>query len=764
MAAKMVGGKSRKSGYARRTPIGLAAALALGLSVAGASAGEPSIRSGDGIQLFADAPVQPLKTGAAPESRYRLPFGTLRVNPTALVAGAPDQDLTITVDPSAHGEPDTLRVHLYSRRQPDYGRGVAREEVLSETLDLNGAAAGEITLSHLNLPPRRYRLDLLTASGNLIERGAVEVYAQHRLPPGVSPAGYGGAKHGDSSGGRASGRALANPSVNNNVSFQFGQQAETYAAVEPDNSARVIGAVNPDFGNPQAWISNDSMRPGTDVINTLPSASQLAETDGGGGVSDLSLCCDPALAADDRGNLWYSVLTTGSSSHIVINRAAGPSGTSFQSQNVAIPRDTTGLQDKNMITVDSWASSPKQYTLYAVWVENPGQTIVISQCDGSTVTDCDDPDFWSTPVEVSPTGGTLSYPSVATAPNGDVYVVWWDQTNDDITLDRCPATELCDDTASWNEDADIDNDLDPGSATSLPFFCPIIGAPGGRVGPQTYVDVGPDGRVYVAYSELRNNGTTRCSASGTDRTFESRIAAGAANTFPTLNSGVRVSDDSAAALNDHFFPSLAADPAVPMQVETSLYSTKLDASGQTTQQFYVVSTNGGASYSPMQQITTQASDFSSPNSDGFDYGDYEGADAAGGLFYPAWTDNRASHGGDAELYMLTPEAIAPPPPPPAGDTDPPETTITSGPPNKVKTRKKQAKATFGFQSSEAGSSFQCSIDGAPFAPCTSPNAFKVKAKKKTREHDFDVRATDAAGNTDPTPAEDDWKVKRKKKK
>jgi hypothetical protein len=31
-------------------------------------------------------------------------------------------------------------------------------------------------------------------------------------------------------------------------------------------------------------------------------------------------------------------------------------------------------------------------------------------------------------------------------------------------------------------------------------------------------------------------------------------------------------------------------------------------------------------------------------------------------------------------------------------------------------------------------------------------------------HTFQVRATDAAGNTDPTPATQSWKVKKKKKK
>jgi hypothetical protein len=90
------------------------------------------------------------------------------------------------------------------------------------------------------------------------------------------------------------------------------------------------------------------------------------------------------------------------------------------------------------------------------------------------------------------------------------------------------------------------------------------------------------------------------------------------------------------------------------------------------------------------------------------------------------------------------------------DTTAPDTTITKGP--KKKTTKK--KATFEFTSTEAGSSFECSLNGAPFAPCTSPTAVKAKKGKNT----FQVRAKDAAGNVDPTPASQSWKLKKKKKK
>ena len=95
------------------------------------------------------------------------------------------------------------------------------------------------------------------------------------------------------------------------------------------------------------------------------------------------------------------------------------------------------------------------------------------------------------------------------------------------------------------------------------------------------------------------------------------------------------------------------------------------------------------------------------------------------------------------------------PPPAVGDTTPPETTIDSGPKRKVKRR----AARITFSSSEAGSSFACTIDGGTPEPCNSPITFRVK--KKPRRHRFTVSATDAAGNTDATPASISWRVKRK---
>jgi hypothetical protein len=91
----------------------------------------------------------------------------------------------------------------------------------------------------------------------------------------------------------------------------------------------------------------------------------------------------------------------------------------------------------------------------------------------------------------------------------------------------------------------------------------------------------------------------------------------------------------------------------------------------------------------------------------------------------------------------------------SGDSTAPDTLITSGP----KKVSKRANAVFRFSSNEDGSTFECSIDGGPFEPCTSPEDVKVKKGK----HTFAVRARDAAGNVDPTPAEQSWTVKKKKR-
>jgi hypothetical protein len=87
------------------------------------------------------------------------------------------------------------------------------------------------------------------------------------------------------------------------------------------------------------------------------------------------------------------------------------------------------------------------------------------------------------------------------------------------------------------------------------------------------------------------------------------------------------------------------------------------------------------------------------------------------------------------------------------DTTPPETTIDSTP----SSTSSDAVATFTFSGSDNLSSvtFECSVDEASFAACTSPFTTATLA---AGSHTFAVRAVDAAGRTDGSPATYSWTI------
>lgn len=95
----------------------------------------------------------------------------------------------------------------------------------------------------------------------------------------------------------------------------------------------------------------------------------------------------------------------------------------------------------------------------------------------------------------------------------------------------------------------------------------------------------------------------------------------------------------------------------------------------------------------------------------------------------------------------------------ATDTAPPQTQITKQP--KRHTEKRTAKLK--FNSSEQGSTFECSLKGKSvrkkmrkYRPCDAGKA-KYKHLADGRKK-FRVRAIDGAGNPDPTPAKAKWKI------
>ena len=85
------------------------------------------------------------------------------------------------------------------------------------------------------------------------------------------------------------------------------------------------------------------------------------------------------------------------------------------------------------------------------------------------------------------------------------------------------------------------------------------------------------------------------------------------------------------------------------------------------------------------------------------------------------------------------------------DSTAPQTTITSGPAGTTD----ETSPSFGFSANEGGSSFECRLDGGGWSACSSPTAY---SKLADGPHSFEVRATDPASNTDPTPARRDFTI------
>jgi hypothetical protein len=97
----------------------------------------------------------------------------------------------------------------------------------------------------------------------------------------------------------------------------------------------------------------------------------------------------------------------------------------------------------------------------------------------------------------------------------------------------------------------------------------------------------------------------------------------------------------------------------------------------------------------------------------------------------------AGNTGPSTTYAWTVDATAP------------QTTINTAPPDPS-----TADVTFFFSANET-STFECRLDGGTYGACTSPTSYTGLAPGS---HTFDVRATDAAGNVDATPASFTWTV------
>jgi PASTA domain/Bacterial Ig-like domain len=175
--------------------------------------------------------------------------------------------------------------------------------------------------------------------------------------------------------------------------------------------------------------------------------------------------------------------------------------------------------------------------------------------------------------------------------------------------------------------------------------------------------------------------------------------------------------------------SWAIDTAPP---DTSITSTPAALSNSSSSSFSLSATEPGSSF----ECNLDGAGFAAcPNPKA-----YSGLGDGPHTFQARAIDSAGNVDPTPDSYSWTIDAT--PPDTNIGPSEPAALTIATG-------------ATFDFSSTEPGSTFHCSRDGASFTMCTSPKTYSGLADGS---HTFQVRATDTAGNTDGSPASYTWVV------
>ncbi len=683
---------------------------------------------------------------------YDLPGGRLTVTPVEQLAARHGATVRLTVRldrPAAGAALLITRPEAFTRRAasglrfagaPRLGSDAGGEVDLSTddatvVLDLGSAAAGgeaSVSIDVGALSAGTYALPLRwrAADGSIRPAGTARIalYARSREEGEVLREAGKEAQR-DPFTLRAESPAQATDSSNDG-----GEESETFLTVSPNDNQRVLSAGNRiTAGAHDAFISGTGGRTFSPL--DLPrGARDLLTLSTKTGTETSRACCDPMMAADDQGNLWFGGLTqcdpqTQAPSRIYVNRiAAGTNG--FSGSTAGLPIKTTPatcvapttqdpdpantIQDKPMMTIDNAPSSPTYGRLYVTWDDSDvggGVNVVLSACDTrpggtSQPARCDTGVNWSDPVVVSGPPGNYITSDPAVGPDGTVYVVWWDYSaTNAIRMTRCQAS--CTTQPAWTaaRPANVAV-LDTTEGRPVPFACPINAQPGGRAAPVPSVDVdrsaGPNnGRIYVGWADLRpGSGTTKCDDRllptpplPTHLTFDAFVAAGRSFTELTVPSttvsasrGSRLIADTGSGPSDtnsdDFLSWVAVDQSNG-DVWTDAYSTRNGPVTRTTTEFELASvrapfTGTRPTIDNLRTVSTERSDYSDTPCCMFanDYGDYTGLDAAGDQPYPVWTDRQL--GTDGDVFVLG-MRDSPPSAPASTQPSPGTTTQASAP-------------------------------------------------------------------------------------
>ncbi len=276
------------------------------------------------------------------------------------------------------------------------------------------------------------------------------------------------------------------------------------------------------------------------------------------------------------------------------------------------------------------------------------------------------------------------------------------------------------------------SDACPDTPGTQPDGCP---PPSDTTPPDTSITSGPSGSTTstsasFAFSSTESGSTFECKldsgsyAACTSPKSYSALATGS-HTFSVRATDAAGNTDASAATQS-WTVTAVSDTTPP---DTSITSGPSGSTTSTSASFAFSSTESGSTFECKLDSGSYAT-CTSPKS-------YSGLATGSHTFSVRATD--AAGNTDASAATRSWTVTAP------SDTTPPDTSFTAGPTGPTN----DATPAFSFSSTESGSSFECRVDSGAWSSCSSP---WTTPSLSDGSHSVSVRATDAAGNTDGSPA------------
>jgi hypothetical protein len=418
--------------------------------------------------------------------------------------------------------------------------------------------------------------------------------------------------------------------------------AQTTARSESDvrfnynNTQQIIGASN--------------------AFTTAGNQAQFYSSDGGGswaqsslpGVTGDGFQSDPAVDWTSDGNAWALTIGVSATANKVRSFKSTNAGQTWTFDSTVSGTHTN--VDKCNLWIDHSASSPHRDTMYALWW-NSGPTYIARRAGTSG--------SWQAPQQVSgsETTGGSDGGDIKTNTFGDAFAFWPSEGSRELYV-----AKSTDGGVNWGSPVKI-----AGTFGSFLLDIPAQNTrvtSGGSRGALLYVSGGAyrtatEDRVYACWADLA--GGTGCKVpsdqpvADVTSSCKTRIWF-AISTDGGAHWGTPQKINDQAGKNDQFFPRLAVDETSGDLVVV-YYDTVSDPGRLKTDIWTQTSSDGGATWTPAQKVTTQQTDEATANSDnGNQYGDYIGLTGYSGQFFACWTDRRS---GTLEEIWGSPVVVVP---------------------------------------------------------------------------------------------------------